>query len=343
VIVTAPAGAYAGIFIYSPTPALGNLIGSWAAQAGTDPFGNSYPQGLNVTVGSITGTTFTGTNFILNSSGFFFYNGAPALGTLSTSIAPTAGTDTFGNVYPAGIGLEQGGLVLFNQGSAPATISGAGIVYEDSSGRLRYKNNFGVDFVVDRCAFNLSNHTMNTQTLPTQMSAAMQYQAGEAVVGSEYEVQIDGTFQGPTGASSAFTFDIFKDGAAFVSGTAVTVGTVVVGTAQNTYAFTVKFRVVCNGTGVTANVNIVSEGTIAIKGANQGNSQTFCNLNGITVNGTMDTTVAHSFAIFCNWSSTTGTGHSAISYMTKFTRRNLWLCLPQLMSYLYCSGVMLTS
>lgn len=35
-----------GVFIYSGTPTHGNLIGSWAGQAGTDPYGNSYPGGL---------------------------------------------------------------------------------------------------------------------------------------------------------------------------------------------------------------------------------------------------------------------------------------------------------
>lgn len=35
-----------GIFLYSGTPAAGNLIGSWAPAAGTDTFGNKYEQGL---------------------------------------------------------------------------------------------------------------------------------------------------------------------------------------------------------------------------------------------------------------------------------------------------------
>lgn len=107
VIVTAPPGQYAGIFVYSPTPGPGNLIGSWAAQAGTDPYGNAYPQGLNVAVGTITGTTFKGTNFIINSSGLFFYSGTPALGNLIAVIAPASGVDSFGNAYSAGITSQE--------------------------------------------------------------------------------------------------------------------------------------------------------------------------------------------------------------------------------------------
>lgn len=44
-IVFGPRG---GIFIYSPTPGPGNLVGSWAAAAGTDLFGNPYTKGLTI-------------------------------------------------------------------------------------------------------------------------------------------------------------------------------------------------------------------------------------------------------------------------------------------------------
>ena len=40
------------------------------------------------------------------------------------------------------------------------------------------------------------------------------------------------------------------------------------------------------------------------------------------VGAAFDTTSNHSLALYCNWSSTVGTGHSAIVYRTKKTRRN---------------------
>jgi hypothetical protein len=43
-----------GIFLYSGTPANGNLIGSWASVAGTDQFGNAYAAGI--TLYSVNGT-----------------------------------------------------------------------------------------------------------------------------------------------------------------------------------------------------------------------------------------------------------------------------------------------
>lgn len=109
-----------GIFIYSGTPALGNLIGSWAGVAGVDSFGNVYPQGFNITQGAISGTTISGTDFIINTAGAFFYTSTPALGNLIGSIAGVAGTDTLGNAYQKGTfayGPSGSYIGLTNDGS----------------------------------------------------------------------------------------------------------------------------------------------------------------------------------------------------------------------------------
>jgi hypothetical protein len=95
-----------GVFIYADSGGSGvqgALIGSWSAKAGTDGLtGTAYPQGLNVTAGTISGATFKGTDFIINSAGAFFYNGAPALGNMIASIASAAGADSFGNAFGDG-------------------------------------------------------------------------------------------------------------------------------------------------------------------------------------------------------------------------------------------------
>lgn len=51
-----------GIFLYSSTPANGNLIGSWTSAAGTDGFGNAYQAGLTLysTQGTINFTNSGG-------------------------------------------------------------------------------------------------------------------------------------------------------------------------------------------------------------------------------------------------------------------------------------------
>ena len=52
-------GTNAGMFIYNGTPGLGTLIGSWASTAGTDPYGNPYPAGINVTQGALSRVSIT--------------------------------------------------------------------------------------------------------------------------------------------------------------------------------------------------------------------------------------------------------------------------------------------
>jgi hypothetical protein len=84
----------------------------------------------------LIGGTFTGTTFIMNSSGSFFYSSTPALGNLIASIAPAGGTDTKGNTYYGGIVsyFNSGGVVMavaqlstgaLNVGS-PGQIAGTG-------------------------------------------------------------------------------------------------------------------------------------------------------------------------------------------------------------------------
>lgn len=46
-----------GVYVYDGPPAAGNLIVSISSDSGVDQFGNSYPQGLAVFAGTITGAT----------------------------------------------------------------------------------------------------------------------------------------------------------------------------------------------------------------------------------------------------------------------------------------------
>lgn len=58
----------------------------------------------------LVGGSFTGSNFVINSSGEFFYDGAPAAGNLIISNAPAAGTDAKGNAYLIGITSYNHGI-----------------------------------------------------------------------------------------------------------------------------------------------------------------------------------------------------------------------------------------
>ena len=52
IILTEETGGFSGMFGYSPAPGAGNLIFSLSAVAGTDEYGNTYPQGLSVGAGA---------------------------------------------------------------------------------------------------------------------------------------------------------------------------------------------------------------------------------------------------------------------------------------------------
>lgn len=59
--------------------------------------------------------SFTGSEFIINDAGAFFYSGVPAAGNLIASIASGTGSDPFGNSY-------QPGINVYGTGGAVATL-----------------------------------------------------------------------------------------------------------------------------------------------------------------------------------------------------------------------------
>ena len=78
--------------------------------------------------GTLTAATFLGTNFIINTSGAFFYSGMPAAGNLIASIAAVSGTDAFGNAYLAGVTSYNGALV--------AQLAAGGIALQAAAGQI---------------------------------------------------------------------------------------------------------------------------------------------------------------------------------------------------------------
>lgn len=115
-------GVRGAIFLYQSGGPTGALIGSWAISAGTDPYSNAYPQGLDIKVGQIVGTSFIAENafgatiIYLDPAkdALFIYadTGSATQGALLFSIAGEVGTDPL-NGTPYKIG-----------GSAYITISG---------------------------------------------------------------------------------------------------------------------------------------------------------------------------------------------------------------------------
>jgi hypothetical protein len=96
-LIITESGGFSGEFIYAPAPGPGALVFSNTAQGGTDPYGNTY----------LAGSTWYGPSGVINippdTSALLAYSPAAATGDLSISLATTAGTDQFGNPYPAGL------------------------------------------------------------------------------------------------------------------------------------------------------------------------------------------------------------------------------------------------
>lgn len=115
-----------GLFVYSGTPASGNLIASIAAAAGTDAYGNAYPQG-------ICALNYAGATFVQ------LLNGALAAGGIVSGAADTTNAAAFAYVlggtgkpflhiasplYPTG-GYTDPALLLLQPGFPNTGLGGA--------------------------------------------------------------------------------------------------------------------------------------------------------------------------------------------------------------------------
>jgi hypothetical protein len=113
-------GVRGAIFEYGSGGPVGALLSSWARSAGTDPYGNPYPQGFSAGAGSV----FEGTDYIISSAGMFFYSGTPAAGNLLIAIANSFGSDAFGNTHVEGVGLygSNGSYIALQDNGGQPTI-----------------------------------------------------------------------------------------------------------------------------------------------------------------------------------------------------------------------------
>ena len=194
VILQEQATGFSGIFGYSPTPGLGNLIFSVAAAAGTDPYGNTYPQGISGQ-GNIS---------IFGTAALLIYNGTPELGNLIGSWAAAPGTDAFGNTYTAGITASQGTLTgvtvdqstITNSLLTGATINGPTITNPTVAGGSITETTINFD----SSAGVLLCYTTTTTT--TTQSTAGVYQETVPANVNAYDVQLWASPGGPGGGSS---------------------------------------------------------------------------------------------------------------------------------------------
>jgi hypothetical protein len=273
-----------------------------------------------VVAGIVDATTVNASSYVATSAAgeFFAYGTNPgSTGGLLTAIAGASGTDPYSNPYPKGLLSQQ--LTLQNQSSAPSSFASSSILYSSGQGRLRYINTGGADMVLDRSVINLTHFTMTTQATPQVMSGALNYLANEAILGSEYEIEIDGTITTPTSTAQVFFFDLFLDGAAIGATSKIGLGTSMM-IAGITQAYTLRYRISMSTIGTSGQATAVADGGSNRLAVNLGNSNTASPFNWIETALAIDTTANHTLAIYAYWNVAPGSG-SAITYRTKLTRR----------------------
>ena len=104
-------GTNAGLFIYNGTPSLGALIGSWASNAGIDPYGNPYPAGINVLAGTLQGVSLSNSVLI----------GGTIFNALVSASQIEGSAMLGGNITETVINFDSGGGNLFLYSTSTTT------------------------------------------------------------------------------------------------------------------------------------------------------------------------------------------------------------------------------
>lgn len=159
--------------------------------------------------GTVTASTFQGTDFVINSTAELFYSGTPAAGNLIVSIAPAAGTDSFGNTYPQGIGVQGTGgqMIVYAAGSSNhaftqllSSLNKAQVVLQPDSTSFATAGTL----IVDTTSPGLPSIFVKSPIISGQTGASLTLTGGSGLSGP------------PTGtidATGGFTFTgpVFKD------------------------------------------------------------------------------------------------------------------------------------
>ncbi len=325
-------GIRGAIFEYAAGNPLGNLVSSWASKSGVDPYGNGYPQGFDAGLGS----SFSGTDFVINSNGIYFYAGTPGAGNPPIFFVTQSGTDPYGNTLP----ITQGTATYLSGTQTAVTLSGGdlGFLAGAFAANFNLSNITGFLQLTGQKTFTVSS-TLTAQSpggtvMPPDLSLtdntvlsnanngtalvtkAWSIPANDANVGTVYEVETDfsGTFEaqagGLTGDLNA-TALVMSSGGLF-GGTWLAAGTAFTGTVK------VRYRILTTGTAGTCDVFLSGSGggqaNRSTGNANIGNIN--CLLTGQAIN----TTVANTIGLYWDWAVPTA-GQTVTVYGSTYTRK----------------------
>lgn len=341
-------GVRGAIFEYVAGGPLGALASSWASSAGTDPYGNVYPEGFSAGSGSV----FESGSTIVNSKGVFVYNGTPAKNNMIASIAGNTGTDQFGNDYlnsttvyqfispslnrwaattmygsvrntyltpgadQVGYANTGGSETFFNDQWTMQAQTGATLV-SDNAQVQRFTSGLTGQIPLDQVNANFFTNANLAGTQPA--TATYTIPANDALVaGVTYEIEAEftGTFENQTLAMG------HQINGAAVGGVpqypVLAAGFFTAGTSFTGWIKT-TLRIISTGAG--GSCIVFDKGDINQSGANLSSAGVGgTGLTGRQVSIAFNTTIANTLAIGCLWGGSTA-GQTITYYGSVFRRR----------------------
>jgi hypothetical protein len=322
IILTAQAGGFSGFFAYSPAPGPGNLIMSYSASAGVDPYENAYKQGFELqgagdtgqailfgvsggvaTITFFTGTSFEGTQGVIKS------------GTIGTGAAEQLQLDIAGPATNVTGAKDLAGIILQSNNEGGTSNAQGELFIQSTLGVLTTMLNWaptGVEiFQMAQTAtelpsgftgnFGLSKADVTTVTVTaaaqTQLTIGYSIPAGDAAVDSTYILKTSGT---GTQGSTAETLTIAAGfGVLGTTGTGITFpATFAAISTAFRWSSTITAR--CVTTGATATWQVTCEATVTSAAGNSSGTST--NATAITQASNAAIVVSGSAA----WGATTG-------------------------------------
>jgi hypothetical protein len=272
-----------------------------------------------VLAGVVNGTTIMGATLIADgtSGEILVYSGTPAAGNLIGSWSGASGTDAQGNGYPAGLGVLIGGLILENQGSAPAGTSGASTFYSSTAGRPRYLAASSQDSILELSEVNVGIQSIGNNTSPVIASASKTIAANAFSQSSELEIDCHMSGHSGTSASNTLNVALYADG--LNTGAQFTMGATAFPAVNQTFDMWVSFRLSVQTGGSSGAAHITAVG-------NQANSSGNRNPANSTVVGAnldawpVDLTASHLYQVYAWWGGA-ASGQAMNTYRTKFAIR----------------------
>jgi hypothetical protein len=108
---------FSGIFLYDPGPGAGNLVGSWAVAAGTDPYGNAYVAGIQLFNKPTGLSTFLLTVGLAFSEPGWIARSIVSAGSIGSGTSQVSALQ----LTPGNTGGGSGGLTLFSRSADGVT------------------------------------------------------------------------------------------------------------------------------------------------------------------------------------------------------------------------------